>query len=139
MSGLSALVAAAKTTSRQLRVAGMLNLSYAFRQPTAVADLIDALCREALAYAPPEEPMLTAEKNMTVLDYPHLGVRAEVPGAGTMWRHLKSERLYRVIGSALREEDKAVLVLYRRHAPGSEIWARPLPEFMDGRFFPEGL
>ncbi len=52
---------------------------------------------------------------------------------GSLWRHYKGG-LYRVLSLALREEDKAQLVLYTLvPLPGKDpgpVWCRPLMEWL---------
>lgn len=61
-----------------------------------------------------------------------------VPASGSVWQHLKTGHHYRVTGWVLREADLVPCVTYLRwHGEGAEhgpIWARPVDEFLDGRF-----
>lgn len=52
---------------------------------------------------------------------------------GSMWTHVKSGGLYKVMTVALNEQDLYPLVIYRM--VGSKIvWSRPMDNFLDGRF-----
>lgn len=57
---------------------------------------------------------------------------------GSRWRHRKTGTLYVVQDTAVLESDESViLVLYRREDSDlAPLWARPRPEFTDGRFEP---
>ncbi len=59
------------------------------------------------------------------------------PDIGSKWLHVKSGNVYQVTGKVLREADLEPLVVYTRSASARHpSWARPLREFMDGRFSP---
>ena len=54
---------------------------------------------------------------------------------GTRWRHVKSGRLYTVIGVGRIEKDLTPVVIYQADAPHAPVmWVRPHDEFADGRF-----
>ena len=60
---------------------------------------------------------------------------------GATWQHVRTGAVYEVLGVALREADCAPLVLYRLRDDGFvnprrgvPTWARPVDEFLDGRF-----
>lgn len=58
---------------------------------------------------------------------------ARIP-VGSVWRHYKGD-LYTVLGHALREHDRVVLVIYKRSSGrgceryGAPTWARPAREW----------
>jgi hypothetical protein len=61
------------------------------------------------------------------------------PGYGSTWVNLKSNKMVRVLGSAVRESDLCPLVVYREMGDMMGVhWVLPLGEFMDGRFQPKG-
>lgn len=66
---------------------------------------------------------------------PEDGSLHEVPRKETRWMHRKTRSVYRVHMIALREEDLTPLVLYQ-NLTRTTIWARPVSEFLDGRFKP---
>ncbi len=57
-------------------------------------------------------------------------VGEDAPAEGTLWRHYKGT-VYVVVGYAMRESDKAPLILYRGVAadPSDHPWSRPLSEW----------
>lgn len=55
------------------------------------------------------------------------------PYKGDVYKHTKGG-LYKVIAIAVHSETKESLVIYQSVADSDRIWARPLPEFCDGRF-----
>ena len=80
-------------------------------------------------------------KNMAILfTQPHINEKGE-PNLGTIWKHVKSGNLYRVIQVGLIEDTLAPAVVYTRLNPDNKPlsdakWIRLLPNFMDGRFVP---
>lgn len=55
--------------------------------------------------------------------------------AGSLWTHLKSARLYIVVGECQIESTNEPGVLYRGlNEPNGKLWARSKAEFLDGRF-----
>lgn len=52
---------------------------------------------------------------------------------GEVYRHTKGG-LYEVIAIATHSETKEALVIYQSIADSKLTWARPLAEFLDGRF-----
>lgn len=58
-----------------------------------------------------------------------------MPKLGTGWRHLTTQVIYEITGECRIEASNKRGVLYRRWMePNSIVWARPLDEFLDGRF-----
>lgn len=53
--------------------------------------------------------------------------------SGSVWRHVKSGKVYTVIGGCHLEATGEPAVLYTRPDDGM-IWARATDEFLDGRF-----
>lgn len=54
---------------------------------------------------------------------------------GTHWRHKKTDREYVVTGICLREMNLEEHILYRAlETETNHTWARPVAEFLDGRF-----
>lgn len=57
---------------------------------------------------------------------------------GQYWRHKKTGHEYIIEGFCVIEASMAPAVLYRQHKGGeaysATLWARPVTEFMDGRF-----
>lgn len=51
----------------------------------------------------------------------------------SIWKHKKTGKNYRVIGFCRLESDMSALVLYSP-VEGSDIFARPVGQFFDGRF-----
>lgn len=51
---------------------------------------------------------------------------------GTLWRHRKTQGTYRILGKCRIEATGAEAFLYQGH--DGTIWARPMDEFLDGRF-----
>lgn len=71
----------------------------------------------------------------------------DAPARGSWWIHVKSGRTYQIELLSYRESDLSPLVTYRlvesvTHSgrgggvwlSETEVWTRPLSEFMDGRF-----
>lgn len=57
------------------------------------------------------------------------------PCEGSLWKHLKSERLYVVVGHCQLEVTNEEGVLYREiNNPNGKLWAHSKDEFLDGRF-----
>jgi len=54
-------------------------------------------------------------------------------GDNALWRHVKTGGIYESLMVALRESDRAPLIVYRNVETG-QVWARPATEFNDGRF-----
>ena len=52
---------------------------------------------------------------------------------GTAWRHLKTDRVYTIVGVCRIEGNNEPAFLYELE-PGEIVWARPMDEFLDGRF-----
>lgn len=52
---------------------------------------------------------------------------------GSVWRHLKSGRVYTVVGHCRLEASGEPAVLYCRPEDGT-LWVRSTDEFLDGRF-----
>lgn len=64
---------------------------------------------------------------------------ADWPMIGQKYRHIKTGGLYTVVNLALLESTLEPLVVYHPDDMNSELdgqitWARPLSQFMDGRF-----
>lgn len=59
------------------------------------------------------------------------------PVARPVWRHVKSGGLYAELLRGHREHDETEVVIYQNTATW-QIWVRPLSEFIDGRFIPDG-
>lgn len=62
----------------------------------------------------------------------------ERPEKGSLWKHLKTGGIYRVVGIGKREADCVPCVVYQvafadKDAAG-DWWIRTLGEFADGRF-----
>lgn len=51
---------------------------------------------------------------------------------GSVWKHLKSEGVYCIVGIAYDSEDLKPIVVYQEIT--GRMWTRPFEEFMDGRF-----
>lgn len=63
------------------------------------------------------------------------------PRKWSRWTHVKTGHDYMVLTLAWREEDRTPVVVYQRYELkkgflDAEVWVRPLPEFLDGRFQP---
>lgn len=61
------------------------------------------------------------------------------PAVGSIWRHLKSGHIYRVIACGLIESNIMPSVIYTNINPDSDPvsaanWVRPMVDFCDGRF-----
>lgn len=61
------------------------------------------------------------------------------PAVGSIWRHLKSGHIYRVIACGLVESNLTPSVIYTNINPDSDPlsaanWIRPMVDFRDGRF-----
>lgn len=52
---------------------------------------------------------------------------------GTTWLHVKSQRLYMIVGTCRLEATNTPAFLYRNDDDGI-VWARDMDEFLDGRF-----
>lgn len=52
---------------------------------------------------------------------------------GSVWRHVKTGKVYAVIGRCRLEATNRPGVLYTRPEDGT-VWARDADEFLDGRF-----
>ena len=52
---------------------------------------------------------------------------------GSRWRHVKTGHLYTTVGACRIEATNLPAYLYRGDADGT-VWARPMDEFLDGRF-----
>lgn len=66
-------------------------------------------------------------------------LRGRGPHAGSRWRHLKTGGRYEVVCNGLVEASLTPCVVYRSlDRPAEPYWVRPLDEFLDGRFAPEG-
>jgi len=64
-----------------------------------------------------------------------LSLPPNMPEVGSLWRHLKTRVIYEVTGGCRIEAINEPAVLYRRQDdPDSVVWARPVDEFLDGRF-----
>ncbi len=55
------------------------------------------------------------------------------------WRHVKTGKLYKIVGFVTNEADLRTMVVYRSASHPTSftvepVWVRPLSEFMDGRF-----
>lgn len=78
-------------------------------------------------------------KNLDDLISELSGKRKEVP-IGSLWRHVKSDKLYTVKDIVVVESDLTLAVSYKRLGDNSRLhWLRPLDEFLDGRFKREVL
>jgi hypothetical protein len=53
--------------------------------------------------------------------------------APELWRHVKTGGVYRWLMSAVKEEDRSILVIYQSEETGVR-WVRPSKAFYDGRF-----
>lgn len=58
----------------------------------------------------------------------------KVPTSGSLWKHLKTGTIYKVVSVCKMEADLTVGVLYKKADETELPWCRPLAEFMDGRF-----
>lgn len=55
---------------------------------------------------------------------------------GELWKHLKSKRIYVVLGACRLEATNRPGVLYTPVGGEGSIWVRDEQEFLDGRFEP---
>jgi len=52
-----------------------------------------------------------------------------------IWKHVKTERLYRIVAVGKMEADHTPIIVYRDAAIyDGDVWVRPASEFYDGRF-----
>lgn len=69
----------------------------------------------------------------------------ELPKEGTFWKHVKTQRVYRVLCSASIEpryirnareltQPYFIKLIIHQNIETSEVYARPVYEFSDGRF-----
>lgn len=58
-------------------------------------------------------------------------IRHEI--TGSRWTHLKTGGTYTVVGACRIEATNEPAYLYQHDASGT-VWARPMDEFLDGRF-----
>lgn len=54
--------------------------------------------------------------------------------AGSIWRHVKTGKVYSVVGTCRLEATNSPAVLYASPDDGGVVWARDMDEFLDGRF-----
>lgn len=60
------------------------------------------------------------------------GGKRSDPLKGTRWKHEKSGKYYWIVRTARIEADLSEAVVYEDSV--GNVWVRPKPEFMDGRF-----
>lgn len=63
-----------------------------------------------------------------------LGVEYDYPASGSVVTHVKTGGRYVVLFPVIIEADAVPAVAYAPLDGSSNIWVRPLEEFMDGRF-----
>jgi len=56
------------------------------------------------------------------------------PKVHTLWKHVKTQQIYVVVGHCLLEATNEPAVLYSHVNGDGDVWARQRLEFCDGRF-----